>query len=212
MKFERMKSFTGPLICCVGIAALVIGLATEAPAQARPNAPQPTPGTVTNPDMHDREANITLMERGKDEAKSRDAALKQMNEDFQRIQTLSLDLTNLLSPGNQPDYKKVSEDASDIRTRASRLKANLVLPPSAKQEKPKKEPDAGKMNLAASVSAVSDSIKSFVNNPIFQRRSQQPPDAQDVAKARLDLDQVIRLSSQISKEADKLNKSGGTSN
>ena len=212
MRCERMKLFTGPVICSIGIAALVIGLATEAPAQARPNAPQPPPGTVTNPEMHDREANITLMERGKDEAKNRDAALKQMNEDFQRIQTLSLDLTNVFSSGNPPDYKKVSEEASDIRARASRLKANLMLPPSAKQEKKKKESDSDKMNLAGSVSALSDSIKSFVNNPIFQQRSQQPPDAQDIAKARLDLDEVIRLSSQITKEADRLNKSGGTSN
>src|SRR5215813_7252784 len=161
MRCERMKLFTGPVICSIGIAALVIGLATEAPAQARPNAPQPPPGTVTNSEMHDRESNITLMERGKEEAKGRDAALKQMNEDFQRIQTLSFDLSDVFSSGNRPDYKKVSQDASDIRLRANRLKTNLVLPPSTKDEKHKKEQDADKTDLAALSSALSESIKSF---------------------------------------------------
>src|SRR5262245_53275305 len=207
MRIQVMKLVTGLFICCAGITAPVIGLAPEARAQARPNAPQPPPGTVTNPDMHDRESNITLMERGKDEAKNRDAALKQMNEDFQRIQTLSLDLTNAFTSGNPPDYKKVSEAASDIRLRVSRLKTSLALPPSGKDEKRKKEQDADKTDLAPLVSALSESIKSFAGNPIFQQRSQQPADGHDVAKARLDLDEVIRLSSRILKNADQQNKS-----
>ena len=206
MRFQVMRLVIGLFVCC-GMTAAVIGLATEALGQARPNTPQLPPGTVTNPEMHDRETNITLMERGNEEAKNRDAALKQMNEDFQRIQTLGMDLSNVSLAGNPPDYKKVSETASDIKVRATRLKNSLVLPPSGKDEKRRKEQDEDKTELASMLSALSDSIKSFAGNPIFQQRAQQPADAQDVAKARVDLDEVIRLSSRIIMAADQQSKS-----
>ena len=211
MRLSDIKLNRGLLFAGGGILFLLMTMTTKAGAQAKPNSPQPTPGAVTNPEMHEREANITLLERGKEEAKSRDAALKQMNEDFQRIQAVDLDMMNVFSSGNPPDYKKISEDAADIRLRAIRLKNHLVLPPSVKDEKRKKGKDDDNTDLKSAMTGLDDSIKTFVGNPIFQQ-AQQPAGNQDIAKARLDLDEVIQLSSRIAKAAEKLYKEPGKSN
>ena len=194
------------LFACAEAAVMVMALGAQASGQARPNAPQPSPATVTNPAMHDREANITLLERGKDEANRKDAALKQMNEDFQRIQTTDAEMMDAFVSANPPDYDKISVDAADIRVRASRLRDQLALPAAGKPEKRAKEPDIDKDDLRASLSRLSDSIKSFVSNPIFQQQAPQQVDHHNGLRARLDLDDIIRLSSRIAKAAGEQKK------
>jgi hypothetical protein len=207
-----MKFAGGSVFACVATAVLALGSPTPARAQARPTPPQQSPGSETPQQMRDREANITLLERGKDEAISKDAAMKQMNEDFQRIQTEDADIMNAFSSANPPDYKKISDDAADIKVRAIRLKNFLVLPPSAKDEKRKKERESDNSELKSSVPALGESIKSFVSNPIFRQQAQQQVDYRDVAKARRDLDDVVDLSARIAKTAERLNKEPARSN
>src|SRR5262249_43351557 len=138
MRVRRGTQYRTLFLSCVGAALLIVILPGVAGAQARPN-PNTLPGGETNREMRDREANITLMERGKDEAKSREATQKQMNEDFQEIQTKDADMMTVFGSANPPDYKKISDDAADIKFRANRLKNLLVLPPSGKEDKRKKE-------------------------------------------------------------------------
>jgi len=199
----RTKSTKGLLNSCTGAFAMVIALGGLAYGQAKPNAPQPSPGTVTNPDMNDRSANVTLLERSKDEANRKTAALKQMNEDFQRLQTEDAEINEAFESHSPPDYKKISEGASDIRIRASRLKNQLALPAPAKRTK---EQDGDKDGLKAHLSRLSERVKSFVGNPIFQQQAQQQADGDNKAKARLDLDDIILLSSRIAKAADAMEK------
>lgn|SRR5262249_41744306 len=197
----------GPVLSWLATAFLIGILPGLAEAQARPN-PNSLPAAETNREMRDREANITLMERGKDEAKNREAAQKQMNEDFQRIQTEDADMITAFTSANPPDYQKILDDAADIRTRATRLKNLLVLPPSGKEDKRKKERDAD-LDLQASMPLLSGTIKSFVSNPIFQQQAGQPVDYRNVVKARHDLDEIIELSSKVRAAAEKMSKAAG---
>src|SRR6516225_3399146 len=113
MKAEGMKLTRGILLTGA-VAIMVLGSATRTLAQARPN-PNSPPGAETNREMRDREANITLMERGKDEAKAREATQKQMNEDLQRIQSEDADMRTVFASAAPPDYKKIYDDAADIK-------------------------------------------------------------------------------------------------
>jgi hypothetical protein len=208
MKAEGMKLTRGILLTGA-VAIMVLGSATRTLAQARPN-PNSPPGAETNREMRDREANITLMERGKDEAKAREATQKQMNEDFQRIQSEDADMRTVFASPALPNYKKIYDDAADIKVRATRLKNLLVLPPSGKEDKRRKERES-ESDLKTSLPTLDEAIKSFVSNPIFHQQAGEPVDYRDVSKARRDLDDIIEFSSRIAKTAQNLSKGSAKS-
>jgi hypothetical protein len=208
MKAKGMKLTHGILLTSA-VAIAISGSATRTLAQTRPN-PNLPPGAETNREMRDREANITLMERGKDEAKAREATQKQMNEDFQQIQTEDAAMRTLFASAAPPDYKKIYDDAADIKVRATRLKNLLVLPPSGKEDKRKKERES-ESDLKTSLPTLAEAVKSFVSNPIFHQQAGQPVDYRDLSKARRDLDDIIELSSRIAKTAQNLSKGSGKS-
>jgi len=206
MRAEGTKLTRGVLL--TGAAAIIVwGCATGALGQVKPN-PTTLPGAETNREMRDREANITLMERGRDEAKAREATQKQMNEDFQQIQTEDAEINTVFGSANPPDYKKINDAAADIKVRATRLKNLLVLPPSGKEDKRKKERES-ESDLKGTLPTLAEAVKSFVSNPIFHQQAGQagqPVDYRDLSKARRDLDDIIELSSRVAKTAQNLNK------
>jgi hypothetical protein len=186
-------------------------LATPLMAQRNPTVPQPA--TKDNPrtdpgELRGRNDNITLLEHGKDEAQNRQTAMAQMNEDFERIQSIDKDVLSAVSTSGVPDYKRVSDGLVEIRKRAIRLKTNLVLPPSAKDERAQKRRDEMDTNqLQPSLLMLNDLIVSFVANPLFKKETSV--DYQLVARARRDLDGIIEFSEKIRKSAEKLNKAAG---
>jgi hypothetical protein len=128
----------------------------------------------------------------------------QIKEDFERIQIVN---GEVLQAGGAPDYARLSEAAEEVRRRAERLKSNLFAPESEK--KPKREPaeEAVQTDLKSLLSELDGALARFVNGPMFQNTRVVNP--QDSAKARHELDEVIKLSTRVSKEADKLKKPGG---
>ncbi len=100
------------------------------------------------------------------------------------------------------NYKQVAEGTAEIKKRAERLRENLALP-KAKGDKSKiivpLNPE-----LPQALAGLSSAIKSFVSNPYFLNPN--IIDAQHLTKTRNDLDEIIRLSDQLSKEARKINK------
>jgi len=158
-----------------------------------------------------RETEATAMENKKDEALRRDAALKQMNEDFKRLQELNLDLSAAYPASGSPNYKRLSDDSAEIKTRASRLRNNLMMPPAAKEEKHEKiKEEPGQDPLQSSVMTLNVLIKSFASNPVFKKDT--GVDHQQVSKARRDLDDIIEISDKLKKAAEKMSKSPGKTN
>ena len=53
--------------------------------------------------------------------------IKQMNEDFVRIQTIRAEAVRVIAAGAQFDLRKLERDSDEIRKRASRLRVSLAL-------------------------------------------------------------------------------------
>jgi hypothetical protein len=136
--------------------------------------------------------------------------IRQVNEDFARIQGINEEIMRDYAAGTPPDYKHISEAMAEIRKRALRLQTNLLLPAS---DDTKTEPvasvAAGKQPGRSPLLDLSDLIFSFVTNPIF--KNENTIDLALGAKAKHDLASIVDLSDRISRSADKLNKTARAS-
>jgi hypothetical protein len=157
----------------------------------------------------DRERNVTDTERARDDVAGHDAALKQFNEDFLRLQSADVEILKAFPAGKPADYKRISENAGDIRKRATRIRDYLMLP-SVKRDKQKNGQDEAPADqLQSGIPALKDLIQSFVKSPVFQQQSQRA-DYRDLAQARRDVDAIIDLSAKVKAAAEKM--SGAAAN
>lgn len=199
---------TPSVVPIIRVAAFLLLLSTPILAQRNPSYPQPATkdNPRTNPaEFNGRNENITLLERGKEEAVKKQTALAQMNEDFDGIQSADRDILSAVSTNDAPDYKRISEGLTDISKRAVRLKKNMALPPSTKEDKKKEkreEPDASELRPA--LISLNTLITSFVTNPIFKKETSV--DATHLSQARRDLDGIIEFSEKVRKNVEKLDK------
>jgi hypothetical protein len=132
-----------------------------------------------------------------------EAVMAQTEEDFNRILTLHNEIARAITSSNAIDYRFVSDAAAEIKRRASRVQSMLALHLT---------PDDGEVAEKLESSEMKDGlirlckqIRSFVTNPMIENPN--TVDAQQLTKARRDLESVIQLSGQIKKSADKLGKS-----
>ena len=160
--------------------------------------------------MQNREMNIRMLEIAKDR-KDQPAfevskeTVKQVSEDFARIQKINAEILRDYVSGTKPDYKHISEAMAEINKRAGRLNTNLLLPPSETVESgPASASESNKRPARSPLLDLNDLITSFVNNPIF--KNSETIDATTGARARRDLEGIIDLSNRISKSAEKLSK------
>ena len=130
-------------------------------------------------------------------------ALAQIREDFLRIQVIDRRLRETSSGKRTFSLKFIANSVTEIRKRALRLKANLALPETGEMlTKPVIEPVTQPDQLRLWLSALSDSIYEFVANPMFL--SAKVVDTKLSAKARIDLEQIIELSSELKRTSEKL--------
>lgn len=202
---HRTAKLASSLACVTRLLAVSFVLSAPLIAQQNPTNPPP-PERDNRTELRMRDANITLLERGKDEAQRKQAALAQMNEDFERIQSVDKDILSAVSANDAPDYKRITDGLADIRKRAIRLKNYLVLPPTAKDEKAQKSRDESDLSqLRPALTTLNDLITSFVTNPLFRKES--TVDYTLVARARRNLDDIIDYSEKIRRNTEKMNKS-----
>jgi hypothetical protein len=199
------------------LLAAVVSFAA-APLFAAPARAQGTPAPGSNigdKNLRDesdptraRSNELERMKRDADKPVDKPApAFPQIKEDFERIQIINSDVLQAGAPGSAPDYKRISEAASEIRKRAARLNSNLFpTEPGGRSKGKKPEAEEGQ-DLKSLLAAVDGAIISFVNNPIFQNTKVVNPE--DSAKARRDLDLVIKLSAKLAQEAERLKQTGG---
>jgi len=129
------------------------------------------------------------------------ALMEQTEEDFTRILTLHNEIARALSTKKDLDYHFVSEAMTEIRKRATRLQSTLALGlPS--DEAPIKEKSDSEIN--ESLIKLCKEIRSFVTNPIIENPN--TVEAEQLTRARRDLESLIQLSGLIKKDADHLNK------
>ena len=194
---------------------LSLCLAGTAAAQGKPAGAGPPPNN--NPNLDDRARQVdegrlrsAEMNAVTDEKNQKlvQAAIANMKEDFTRIQVLRNDIARNLVARKPLDYPLISEQTAEINKRASRL--NLYL--HAHDADAEKENDPEELKEDEIVSALvrlCKLIDSFTENPALKNAA--TIDAKDVAKAKenkanagRDLLAIIKLSSSLRKQSEKL--------
>jgi hypothetical protein len=129
------------------------------------------------------------------------AIMAQTEEDFTRILTIHNEIARALTSKNDLNYHFVSEATAEIKKRATRVQATLALHMSQDDAPVKEKSD---LEMKDSLIKLCKEIRSFVTNPIIENPS--IVDAQQLTRARRDLESLIQLSGLIKKDADKLSK------
>jgi len=128
--------------------------------------------------------------------------MTEVNEDFDHLRTIN-DEIKTITAAPQLDYKKISDDAAEIKKRGVRLRSNLsALPKSDKTEK--SFAPANEAEMRGLLASTHDLLTAFLSNPVFSDMGSL--DNQLALKARRDLENVISMSDAIKSGADKLGK------
>jgi len=134
-----------------------------------------------------------------------EALMAQTEEDFTRILTLHNEIARAISSKNDLDFKFISEATGEIKKRASRVQSSLGLGLSDEEARAAQKPEANQdTQVKDALIKLCNQIRSFVTNPTIENPN--TVDAQQLTKARHDLDSLIKLSGQIKKDADKHGK------
>jgi hypothetical protein len=187
--------------------ALILFMATPVFAQSAPGPPpidrSVNQDRIRQQNMSEREWQLRNFgtEPGRPmNRRQLEALMAQTEEDFNRILTLHNEIARAVASNTAIDYRFVSDAAAEIKKRASRVQSTLALHLT---------PDDGEVTEKLENSQMKDGlirlckeIRSFVTNPMIENPN--TVDAQQLTKARRDLESVIQLSGQIKKSADKL--------
>jgi hypothetical protein len=161
-----------------------------------------------NKSIEARQRDLVNLERRRDlPPKHRDQRLlyQQLREDFVQLQLINNNLSTLAGSTPTLDYEQIRKDVAEVNKLAARLKANFSFPEPEKGEKPKKEPgEFTPEAFKSALKALNSLVKSFVENPVFQQL--KVIDVEYSIRASRDLEDIIRLSEQIHKRAEVLNK------
>ena len=134
-----------------------------------------------------------------------EALMAQTEEDFNRILTLHNEIARAITSSNGLNYQFVSTATAEIKKRASRVQSMLALDVSEEEAlSAKKNEEIKDAQLKDSLIRLCKEIRSFVTNPTIENPN--TVDAQQLTKARMDLESLIQLSGQIKKDADRLGK------
>jgi hypothetical protein len=194
-------------------ALLLLLSAGAAPAFARQMAPAPSARRDPDRDriMDEQRREIQLRRRGDEAARPTDeravkAAVKQLGEDFRRIQLVRNDVARALVGGAPLDYGRVSEQAAEVRKRALRMQSYLALRDAKGGEgRGASEPAAtGEAGLKEALVRLCKRIDSFVASPRF--KSPGVLDVEGDARAGRDLREIIALSDAVREGAGRLNR------
>ena len=132
-----------------------------------------------------------------------EALMAQTEEDFNRLLGVHNEIVRALAGTKPLDFHFVSEATGEIRKRAHSIQSNigLTLPPEENKQ----------LELAATTNETEmkdglvklcKQIRAFVTNPVIEQANLI--DAEKLAAAKRDLENVIQLSAHLKKDADQL--------
>ena len=145
------------------------------------------------------------MERVRRDADKREErrgrSFPRIKEDFERIQVINNDVLQRDGIDGQLNYKEVAEAAAEVTKRASRLKGNLFSSTAKGTKKQIELESENQADVKRLLNALDDAISGFVHNRMFENLRVVDPD--DATNAQRDLENIIRLSKEVSKRAKK---------
>lgn len=140
--------------------------------------------------------------RQPNDPKRSQAMMAQVSEDFERILTLHNEIVRAIAANKSLTYQFISDAMGEIRKRSSRLQSSLKLQRlETTEENRAPAPGLEAMETKDELILICKQIESFIKNPIIETPG--TVDAQQLDKARRDLESVVQLSGYIKKRADK---------
>lgn len=194
----------------IALSLILVSISTVR-SQGSPSGPPPAErrintDRVRQQDMSSREWQLRNFGTEPKTAKDRrhvEALMAQTEEDFNRILTLHNEIARALASNNALDYRFVSEATGEIKKRASRVQSSLALGLTAEEALEfEKAPEPKDVPLKEALVKLCHQIRSFVTNPSIENPN--TINAEQMSKARRDLESLIQLSGRIRKDADKL--------
>jgi hypothetical protein len=196
------------------ISALILLLLFVTPVFSQgspPGAPPPVDRSantdrIRQQEMSGREwqlRNFGIQPRGPKDDRQLKALMAQTEEDFTRILALHNEIARALASNNSLNYQFVSDATGEIKKRASRVQSSLALGLSP-EDAPVKE--KSETEIKDSLIKLCKEIRLFVTNPSIENPN--TVDAQQLIRARRDLESLIQLSGLIKKDAEKVGKTG----
>jgi hypothetical protein len=197
------------------VLALVFGnaqsLLAQQPGYKQPVEPEQRPkfrAMIDAINQHARELGLIAAADDDDQAAFvRRKMNNQLSEDFEKLYSINVERIVTQRSAASLDYKKLSDAAADLKTRATRIKYNVTLLRVAdKGERIRYEEDPDQ--LPAMLPELSRLINSFLGSPVFRLSS--PNDSALRLKASRDLDGIIKLSDTINKIAKHSSKTAAS--
>jgi len=191
--FRRCGMFMGSLVSLFVCLASIQGQTVGDPAKARMQ------------EMDRRE--WLLGSLGRDDGRPTDpkrsqAMMDQVNEDFQRILTLHNEIVRAIIANRPLSYQFISDATGEIKKRSARLQSTLKLSkPEFPNENRRTGTDLRVTETKDELILLCKDIESFVGNPVIEKPG--TVDAQQLEKARRDLQSVVEVSDAIKKQVDK---------
>ena len=131
------------------------------------------------------------------------ALMDQVQEDFERILALHNQIVHSITSNEILVVDFVSDSTAEIRKRATRLQTTLAfLKPDAAEQNRDKPKQFDNAELKDALVTLCKRIESFITNPVI--KTPGTVDAQQSARARRDLEDVIELGDSINKSAKML--------
>ena len=135
------------------------------------------------------------------------AVLKQINEDFKALQVLN---NKLMTEATSPElnYKSLGKLLSEMGSKASRLKSNLLLPKAEAEKQPDSKAALDASGFRIAIETFDKVVVNFTTNPIFQKVN--VIELESAKQASTDLATIIDQSGRLKKAAVKLSSGHGS--
>lgn len=131
------------------------------------------------------------------------ALMAQVQQDFERILTLHNQIVHAITTDEILIVDFVSDATAEIRKRAIRLQTTLAFEkPDASEQNGDKPKQLADEQIRDALVTLCKHIESFITNPVI--KTPGTVDAQQLARARRDLEDVIELGDSINKSARRL--------
>ena len=135
---------------------------------------------------------------------ARRAVLQQINDDFKALQVLNNKVMSEVTREGEVDYKSISNWIAEIGSKASRLKANMVLPKVEIEKSKVASETIDEARLSNDLMDLDKVVMAFVTNEVFQSDNVIQLDL--AMKASKDLSEIIEQSRTLKKAAAFLAK------
>lgn len=127
---------------------------------------------------------------------------KEIKDEFESIQKLQASIIKTYTTGKTIDYSKISHYSAELLKKAVKLNENLFVSNINEAENKLDKKEEKSKTVRELIILMDKSIGSFITSPIFS--DNKLIDSNVSEKAGIDLEQIIKLSEMLFKEAKRL--------